>query len=185
MQKPLSIEVNAILNSTDEQSEEDAAEFKLAWEKYNKLDEWNNTNDNNLPSERLIKETRVREIETELEEMKRVRDIVDTPCVPAKPESQAAPVMGITKEQVLTAFDGFVTEINLKSAMEDKPNWIMDACMDKGAPGNRHRSSWDPVILAIAIRDRFGVQKSRLANAFHEHSFLRDWRDDWREKSDY
>lgn len=125
----------------------------------------------------------IRFVRADIEQL--AKDICAQPSQAASAESgkQAAP-KGITKDQALIAFESLV-KINLKSAMEDKPKWIKDACLDKGAPGKKHPSLWDPVILGIAIREQCNVPKSKLTHAFLDHPFLQDWRNDWSEKSDY
>lgn len=100
--------------------------------------------------------------------------------VNAKPTQQAASKF-ITKSQAVTAFGGLV-EIDLAGAMEEGKQWILDARVSKGARG-RYQSMWNPVLLAIALREHKMVPKPKLNQAFFTHDFLSDWREEWHEHS--
>ncbi|WP_423681747.1 hypothetical protein [Undibacterium sp. WLHG33] len=91
---------------------------------------------------------------------------------------------GISTSEVITAFESITNHCNLKKVLADKPKWIAVACLDRGLKGVR-QGTWNPVILAIALRDKQYSQKTKLTKAFYEHKFLSDWRDEWEEKSDY
>jgi hypothetical protein len=91
---------------------------------------------------------------------------------------------GISTSQVITAFESITNNCNLKKVLADKPKWIAVACVDRGLAGKRE-GTWNPVILAIALLEKTYSQKAKLTKAFYEYKFLSDWRDEWKEKSDY
>jgi hypothetical protein len=100
--------------------------------------------------------------------------------------TNAAPLLmkGITKQQALIAFDSAANG-KLKNALEDASKWIVDARVSKGTPGGRHKTKWNPVVMAIAIREHCKTPKEKLNQVFTANSFLREWREEWEEKSDY
>ncbi len=105
--------------------------------------------------------------------------------VPATTATQAAPAMpdknnGITKAQALAAFGGMV-RINLETALENGPKWIVDARLRKGTRGGKHKAIWCPVRLAVCLHENQSITRSNLNSAFHDNDFLNGWRDQWRE----
>jgi hypothetical protein len=116
----------------------------------------------------------------------RVRDDDIAGDVKSSPQLNLAytPANGIDKQQAITAFDHLIS-IELKKALEDKPDWIATACLQNGTPGGKHKTIWSPVLLAICLRDRFGTSQQKLNSAFMEHSFLRGWTEEWAEKGNY
>lgn len=104
-------------------------------------------------------------------------------------ETQAAPATykaaeGITKEQVLTAFESLVKNINLKKALGNGTGLFGEggARTQKGARGGGHAALWNPVILAFGLNERYSVPMLHLKRAFSDHLFLSKWADEWRDK---
>jgi len=85
---------------------------------------------------------------------------------------------GITTAEIVEAFDGLVN-FNLGKAMTDGAAWTSVARISKGTRGGRHKSLWDPVILATALQERKNVPLSKLNQAFNSYKFLARWREDW------
>lgn len=106
-------------------------------------------------------------------------------------DTEAAPVAykaaeGITKEQVLIAFDSLVKSINLKKALGNGKALFGDseARTQKGTRGGKHAALWNPVILALGLNEKYSVPMPHLKRAFSDHSFLRKWVDEWNDKLD-
>lgn len=94
------------------------------------------------------------------------------------------PSEGITKQQVLIAFEALVKPFNLKKALENGKGLYGEtapgsARTQKGTPGAKHAALWNPVILAVGLRDKYSVPMLHLKGAFNSHSFLRKWADEW------
>lgn len=123
---------------------------------------------------RLTKETMLR--------IKRVYEGAKN--IHAVPENSKFQKNVITTTQALTAFEEMTNPFNLRKLLSDKPKWIKVACIDSGKQGSRV-GTWNPLLLAIALRDQKKIPKSKLTSAFSTHKFLFDWRDDWLENSDY
>jgi hypothetical protein len=92
---------------------------------------------------------------------------------------------GINKQQVLLAF-GHLVSIDLKKRLSDAEGLYGDdgARVYAGTPGGRHKSLWNPVILAVGLRERNNAAKHLLNRAFQEHSFLNPWWEEWKEVYD-
>ncbi|MCE3602615.1 hypothetical protein LXA47_03210, partial [Massilia sp. P8910] len=95
--------------------------------------------------------------------------------------SLSAPVHGITKTQVLIAF-GSAAQTNLNKQLSDANGLFGDngARVQRGTRGGRHKSLWDPVLLAVGLREK-GAARHLLNKAFHDHSFLADWWHRWKD----
>jgi len=87
---------------------------------------------------------------------------------------------GITKTQVLTAFESIVN-IDLKNALANGKGIYGDggARKRKGTRGGKHSALWNPVELAIDWEEKKNAALPKLKKAFHEHQFLSDWLNDW------
>ena len=155
------------------------AKYARAAKLYDDLEKWQRMKHNDDPLREMEIERRLSSIRAELAEINRI------------PESEAvAPkgvepfkVEGISKTQALEAFAELVN-INLKSALEDVPNWIADARLSKGTAGGRHKTVWCPILLAVCLNEQHRVKKARLNQAFFSNEFLKNWRERWHEQSD-
>ena len=110
-------------------------------------------------------------------------DGVTTPAdVPSKTDALTD---GVTKEQVLQAFGSFLS-INLGKALADGKGLFGDegARIVKGTRGGKNLALWDPVHLAIGLRENYLVSMTHLSRAFEQHDFLRKWADRWRDAVD-
>lgn len=110
------------------------------------------------------------------------------PVVPAAALT-LPPAEGITKQQVLIAFEALVKPFNLKKALENGKGLYGEtapgsARTQKGTPGAKHAALWNPVILAVGLRDKHSVSMLHLKHAFKDHTFLRSWADEWRSALD-
>lgn len=85
---------------------------------------------------------------------------------------------GVTTAQIVEAF-GNLVNFGLGKAMTDRAEWTADARISSGTKGGRHKSTWNPVIMAIALRERNHVAISKLNQAFNSCKFLADWREEW------
>lgn len=109
-------------------------------------------------------------------------------CVPAPVSSSARTTNsiasnGLTKEKILTAFEDLLNgRYGLRKAMGDgETKWLLDARISKGTPGRGgHKAQWNPLLLAVALREKGYATKADLNRAFFQHSFLAEWRDEWK-----
>lgn len=91
-------------------------------------------------------------------------------------------VKGITKQQVINAFEGIhFDRDHWGKNLATPPNWL-EYC--RVARGNKKTSAtWNPVLIAIALTDpKRGISVKRLDAVFVD---LKDWAVAWREASDY
>lgn len=106
-----------------------------------------------------------------------------------KPGAVSAPAVGvaqpgITKSQVLIAFDALVTTTNLSKAMADGVGWVVRARISKGSPGRgRHVSMWNPLLMSVELCEKKFTTKQAINRAFFTHQFLAPWREQWDEHS--
>jgi len=100
------------------------------------------------------------------------------------PPAAEAAVKGVTTGEIDMAFGGLVSNMKLKKAMGDgATKWLLDARISKGSPGREgHQAQWNPLILAVALCERNLATKRVLSRAFLDHSFLADWREEWKEQ---
>lgn len=93
--------------------------------------------------------------------------------------------LGITKNQVLTAFSG-LTDIDLAKALANGKGLYSKnlAKVVSGTPGSRHAALWDPVILAAGFYEKYRAPRSKLNKVFMEHQFLAPWREKWIEQAE-
>ncbi|MES2017008.1 MAG: hypothetical protein V4484_10980 [Pseudomonadota bacterium] len=96
-------------------------------------------------------------------------------------DSPLPAVRGITKDQVLIAFGDLVTT-NLAKRLSDAEGLYGDngARVQRGTAGGRHKSLWNPVVLAVGLRDPGGIARHMLHKAFQEHAFLSGWWEEWK-----
>lgn len=118
------------------------------------------------------------------------------PSEPVTPAAAAPPVEtpvsktqkaaeGVTKNQILAAFDALVTTTNLSKAMADGMQWAVRARVSKGTRGRGgHESLWNPLLMAVELCERKLATKADISRAFFKHNFLADWREQWTEQSD-
>jgi hypothetical protein len=107
-----------------------------------------------------------------------------TPATPATQEQEGRPRKGLTKQQIIRSFEGlyFQTAAQWDKAHANIPDWLRPGVVMKGRRGNNRQSTlWDPVQIAVALFDK-DVSIKKLDAVFVG---LRDWADEWREKSDY
>lgn len=95
-------------------------------------------------------------------------------------QPQDAP-KGITKEQVLIAFEEMVKPFKLAGALKNGKGLFGndEARTQRGTPGATHAALWNPVILAVGLNEKYSVPMLHLKNAFKDHQFLRGWSDEW------
>lgn len=88
---------------------------------------------------------------------------------------------GITKQQVINAFEGlhFNRDQWTKALGKNIPNWLMECRVTPGVRGNKVSATWNPVLIAAALIDQKIAAKKLDAVFVH----LKDWADEWQEKS--
>lgn len=92
---------------------------------------------------------------------------------------------GISKENVIKAFGKLNIsgeQYNLKSPMKHYDKWILSSLIHRGGKGRGNSSFWNPVDLAFLIHSQFNVSMTSLNNAFKNHDFLSEFKDEWEEK---
>lgn len=113
-------------------------------------------------------------------------EYIDTPAAASGTPDQAAPpdttIMqtgkGITKQQVMNAFEGIkLDRDHWSKTLASPPKWLIDC---RVALGNKNTSAlWNPALIAAALHDK-GISLKRLDAALIG---LRDWADEWGEVS--
>lgn len=93
-----------------------------------------------------------------------------------EPVTQA--VKGVTTAEIDEAF-GALVHFKLRKAMTDRAAWTFDARLSTGARGGRHKSLWNPVILATMLQEQKRVPLTMLNKAFNAHKFLARWHEEW------
>lgn len=95
-------------------------------------------------------------------------------------------IRGITKQQVVNAFDGihFNCEQWNKALGKNIPEWLKTCQAMPGKKGdNKTSATWNPVLIAMALTDpKRGISVNKLDVVFVG---LKDWADEWRYASDY
>lgn len=87
---------------------------------------------------------------------------------------------GITKQQVINAFDGLCFDRDKWGKyLADPPDWLMECRVTPGVQGSRTSATWNPVLIAAALIDK-GINIRKLDAVFVR---LKDWADEWREIS--
>jgi len=107
-------------------------------------------------------------------------DGADKHAQQAAPAGEPLPhaIKGVTTAEIDVAFGGLV-DFKLRKAMTDRAAWTLDARISTGTKGGRHKSLWNPVILATALAERKRVSLPRLNQAFSTCKFLARWREEW------
>lgn len=87
---------------------------------------------------------------------------------------------GLTKQRIILAFDGLhFSDARWSKALGSPPDWLKPCRI---MPGNKSTSAlWNPVEIAAALLDK-GISIKKLDAVFVE---LRDWHEEWMEKSEY
>jgi hypothetical protein len=104
--------------------------------------------------------------------------------VPARFHQNHSGPQGINKQQVLIAFEALLPMINLKKQLSDAKHIFGDAGarVQRGTKGDKHKSLWNPVLLAIGINERYSIPRLKLTRMFSDHAFLSPWREEWLEQ---
>lgn len=92
--------------------------------------------------------------------------------------------LGIDKQQVVTAFDKLL-DIDVPRALSMGRGIFSEKAsrVQRGSKGGRHSGLWDPVYIAIAMNETYGVPRFKLNKVFVEYEFLSPWRDAWFEQA--
>jgi hypothetical protein len=99
----------------------------------------------------------------------------------ATPNTPIAP-KGITTHQAVIAFESYAP-IKLGRALSNGKGPCGTARIQRGTPGRKHATLWNPVLLAVIFLEKYKVPKKHLTRAFYEHDFLANWREEWNEIS--
>lgn len=102
----------------------------------------------------------------------------ETAAAPSTEPAAEPPVKGVNTAQIVEAFDDLVN-FGLGKAMTDRAVWTSDARVTSGTKGGKHKSLWNPVIMATALHERNKVPMPKLNQVFNTYKFLADWREDW------
>lgn len=70
---------------------------------------------------------------------------------------------------------------NLKQALQDNVKWVKRAKVSNGSPGRGTSSTWDPIILAEEMREKYGIPINRFTYAFKNTPHLSEWEPHWAE----
>jgi len=107
----------------------------------------------------------------------------DTGLDDTRANAAAEPARSITKQQAIAAFDGlyFTTEKKWNKALANCPQWLEHCRVMKGRRGDNSKpSTWDPVLIAVALFDK-RIPITKLDAVFVR---LSDWAGEWKEKSE-
>jgi hypothetical protein len=124
---------------------------------------------------------------TEIEKLTQLIDVEhDNGKLHSVPVSVAVALQGITKQQVIQAFDGIHFDHKQWSKYLASPApWLENCRIQRGTRSKRHIALWDPVLIALALTETASkVPIKKLDTVFVGHKFLKSWIDIWREKSD-
>lgn len=99
-----------------------------------------------------------------------------------QPVRLAAP-KGITRQQVLLAFDGLAPVDLGRCLSNGAPRLFGDAGarVSRGSRGNKHKAAWDPVVMAVGLNETYRVPRTKLNKPFSDYAWLLPWRDQWQE----
>lgn len=91
---------------------------------------------------------------------------------------------GITKQQIITAFEGIKFNAEQWSKYTASvPGWLLPARMQRGTKSvAKHPTLWNPVLVAVALLDSAPIK--RLDAVFQTHKFLSEWAEIWTDRSE-
>jgi len=100
-------------------------------------------------------------------------------------DAKGGAVRGITKQQVINAFEGIHFERKQWSNALGKsiPNWLKACQAMPGKQGdNKTSATWNPVLIAAALygENGKGISREKLNAVFNR---LKEWREEWQEVS--
>jgi hypothetical protein len=106
--------------------------------------------------------------------------IVEADVTPVQDEVPKESQLGISKEQVISAFAALV-KIDLDKALTAATGIFGDegARVKSSTKKAKSKIVWNPVTLALGLNDAYKVPMPYLKRAFNSHAFLREWRDSW------
>jgi hypothetical protein len=89
--------------------------------------------------------------------------------------------LGITKQQVINAFEGlhFNRDQWTNALGKNIPNWLKECRVDRGKQGSKLSATWNPVLIAVALFDK-KIPIKKLDIVFVS---LKDWAEKWQEAS--
>lgn len=92
-------------------------------------------------------------------------------------------VRGIDKRKVMLAFQGIKWDSShWGKNLGNPPKWLIECRIEKGVRGNNQiPSKWNPIEIAVALLDK-GITEEELNRVFKKPT-LKDWADEWREKT--
>lgn len=101
---------------------------------------------------------------------------------PSQQAIKLSATRSITKQQVIIKFQGIYWDaVKWNKYLGDPPKWLEECRVSKGTRSKNNPSTWNPVQIAIALTEK-GVSLNKLDAVFVN---LKDWQDEWMEKSDY
>lgn len=96
---------------------------------------------------------------------------------PAKTEA----ITGVTKRVIQRVFaDLYFDYGQWGRNLGDVPQWLIPCRVSRGSKGKRVSHTWNPILIGLALMDK-GITKKQLNLAFMD---LKDWKDEWQEKTD-
>ena len=116
-----------------------------------------------------------------VESIKGFLEVEDAPAAKVKADKVGAGETGITKQEVINAFEGLrFNRVQWTAALgKNIPGWLKDCRVMPGIQGSKVSATWNPVLIAVAIFDN-DVTIKKLDAVFVG---LKDWDAEWQEAS--
>lgn len=145
------------------------------------IGKWESMHHQNDPAKAKIQDDKLAELRDKLEEIEQ-RFKLPPPDAPA---ALVEAIRGITKQQVINAFEGihFDREQWNKALGKNIPDWLKTCRAMPGKIGdNKTSATWNPVLIAAALYGDSGksIPRKKLDAVFIR---LKDWADEWHEVS--
>lgn len=162
-----------------EAMEEAQRYFELQDEKQSiesEIRRWELANHGSVPSEMKAQEDKLAALRGKLAEIMKELETPD-----AGKEAKPSGKKGITKGEVISAFDGMhFNRDKWSKYLGDPPEWLKECRVALGSRKKKVSATWDPVLIAAALFDK-GIPIKKLDTVFVR---LKDWADEWLEASE-
>jgi hypothetical protein len=150
---------------------------------------WQRLNPNRIASEQIIIDTKIKELKEREVELEALLGYPDSnkEQEPRQVRIAHSPDRGTTggidKQKVMAAFHGIKWDsYHWSKNLGNPPQWLIKCRTEKGVRGNNKiLSKWDPVGIAVALLDK-GIPEEELDRVFKK-PMLKDWADEWKEKT--
>jgi len=163
--------------------------FKTNWDKHHEvlqdIETSERLNDHGIPSESVIKNNILEELQIKRTEIIRIGNIpwadrkgYFDQSNPATSQTNTIPVRSMTKNAVINAFEGIYFDRNKwQKYLASPPAWLAECRVMRGSKSTS--ATWNPVLIAVVLKDR-GIPLHKLDSVFVG---LSKWTSEWQEAS--